>query len=149
LATNIRISQKAWWCGIGVLLLLGMTPNLFSTQSSTASKKTRSSSAAKKKKSTSRKSSRKSKTAGQKAPTPDRIREIQGALQREGFTNSEPNGKWDDATVEAMRRYQEKNGLNPSGKIDAPTLNKLGLGSETAGKGAPTVSSAPPASPTP
>jgi hypothetical protein len=36
-----------------------------------------------------------------------------------------------------MKKYQDKNGLNPTGKIDALTLQKLGLGSETAGKGAP------------
>ena len=38
---------------------------------------------------------------------------------------------------EAMKNYQDKNGLNPTGKIDALTLQKLGLGSDTAGKGAP------------
>ncbi len=36
-----------------------------------------------------------------------------------------------------MKKYQDKNGLNATGKIDALTLQKLGLGSETAGKGAP------------
>ena len=76
-------------------------------------------------------------TRAQTAPTPDRIREIQSALKREGAYQGEPTGKWDDATVEAMKKYQDKNGLNPTGKIDALTLNKLGLGSETAGKGAP------------
>ena len=58
-------------------------------------------------------------------------------MQREGAYDGEPTGKWDDATVEAMKKYQDKNGLSPTGKIDAPTLEKLGLGSETAGKGAP------------
>ena len=91
----------------------------------------------KKKRTTSSKSKRKSKPAAQKAPTPDRIREIQSALQREGAYQGEPTGKWDDSTVEAMRNYQDKNGLNATGKIDALTLQKLGLGSETAGKGAP------------
>jgi hypothetical protein len=36
-----------------------------------------------------------------------------------------------------MKKYQDKNGFTPTGKIDALSLNKLGLGSETAGKGAP------------
>ncbi len=49
----------------------------------------------------------------------------------------EPSGKWDDATVDAMKKYQDKNGINPTGKIDALSLEKLGLGSDTAGKGAP------------
>ena len=80
---------------------------------------------------------------GQKAPTPDRIAEIQSALARENAYQGEPNGKWDAATIGAMKRFQSANGLDPTGKIDALTLQKLGLGSEVAGKGAPTPPSAP------
>jgi peptidoglycan hydrolase-like protein with peptidoglycan-binding domain len=69
--------------------------------------------------------------------------EIQTALARENAYRGVPNGKWDVATVEAMRRFQDANGLNPTGKIDALTLQKLGLGSEVAGKGAPTPPSGP------
>ena len=76
-------------------------------------------------------------TADTAAPTSDRIKEIQGALQKDGSYEGEPTGKWDAATSDAMRKYQGKNGVNPTGKIDAVSLNKLGLGSETAGKGAP------------
>jgi hypothetical protein len=36
-----------------------------------------------------------------------------------------------------MKKYQDKNGFPATGKIDAASLNKLGLGSDTAGKGAP------------
>jgi peptidoglycan hydrolase-like protein with peptidoglycan-binding domain len=88
------------------------------------------------------------KPKGQAAPTSDRIREIQTALQKDGSYEGEPTGKWDAATEDAMRKYQDKNGVNPTGKIDAVSLNKLGLGSETAGKGAPVpaaTSSTPPA----
>jgi peptidoglycan hydrolase-like protein with peptidoglycan-binding domain len=71
------------------------------------------------------------------APTPDRVKEIQSALQREGAFEGAPNGKWDAATVDAMKKFQDKNGLPSTGKIDALSLQKLGLGSDTAGKGAP------------
>jgi peptidoglycan hydrolase-like protein with peptidoglycan-binding domain len=74
---------------------------------------------------------------GQTAPTPDRIEEIQAALARENDYAGDPNGKWDVATIEAMKKFQSANGLSPTGKIDALTLQKLGLGSEVAGKGAP------------
>jgi peptidoglycan hydrolase-like protein with peptidoglycan-binding domain len=77
------------------------------------------------------------KPKGQAAPTSDRIKEIQTALQKDGSYDGEPTGKWDAATSDAMRKYQEKNGVNPTGKIDAVSLNKLCLGSDTAGKGAP------------
>jgi peptidoglycan hydrolase-like protein with peptidoglycan-binding domain len=74
---------------------------------------------------------------GQQAPAPERISEIQQALAKDGSFNGSPNGKWDDSTIEAMKKFQAGHGLNPSGKLDAPTLNKLGLGSQTAGVAAP------------
>jgi peptidoglycan hydrolase-like protein with peptidoglycan-binding domain len=89
-------------------------------------------------KSSSRKSSRTKKVKGQAAPTPERINEIQAALAKKGAYDGEPSGKWDDSTMDAMKKFQASHGLNPSGKLDAPTLQKLGLGSETAGVAAPT-----------
>lgn len=73
----------------------------------------------------------------QKAPTPERISEIQSALARGGYYQGNPNGKWDSNTVSAMQKFQSENGLSSSGKIDAPSLQKLGLGSATAGVDAP------------
>jgi peptidoglycan hydrolase-like protein with peptidoglycan-binding domain len=85
------------------------------------------------------KSSRRThKVKGQAAPTPERIDEIQQALARNGAYEAVTSGKWDDSTTEAMRKFQTAHGLNPTGKLDAPTLQKLGLGSETAGLAAPT-----------
>ena len=108
-----------------------------------------SSTTAKKKKRAAGKSSRKPKVKGQAAPAPDRIKEIQSALQKDGSYEGEPTGKWDAATTDAMKKYQDKNGFPATGKIDAASLNKLGLGSDTAGKGAPVpaASSVPPSSP--
>lgn len=74
---------------------------------------------------------------GQKTPAPERISEIQQALAKDGSFAGTPNGKWDDSTVEAMKKFQAGHGLSPSGKLDAPTLQKLGLGSQTAGVAAP------------
>jgi len=100
---------------------------------------------AKKSSKSGKSSSRKGKRVkGQAAPTPDRINEIQGALAKNGVYTGEPSGKWDDSTVGAMKKFQASHGLNPTGKMDALTLQKLGLGSETAGMGVPTP---PPNSP--
>jgi peptidoglycan hydrolase-like protein with peptidoglycan-binding domain len=74
---------------------------------------------------------------GQKEPAPERISEIQTALAKDGSFNGKPSGKWDALTVDAMKRFQESHGLNPSGKLDAKTLQKLGLGSQTAGLAPP------------
>jgi peptidoglycan hydrolase-like protein with peptidoglycan-binding domain len=83
----------------------------------------------------SRRSSRRER--GQKAPAPDRISEIQQALAKDGSFVGAPNGKWDAATMDAMKKFQEAHGLNPSGKLDAKTLQHLGLGSQTAGVAPP------------
>lgn len=74
---------------------------------------------------------------GQKAPEPSRVSEIQTALAKDGSFPGKPNGKWDSDTVDAMKRFQESHGLNPTGKLDAKTLQKLGLGSQTAGVAPP------------
>jgi peptidoglycan hydrolase-like protein with peptidoglycan-binding domain len=88
-----------------------------------------------------RKTSKKSKKKdrGQQAPASDRITEIQQALSKDGSYNGTPSGKWDDATVSAMKKFQSDHGLNPSGKLEARSLERLGLGSQTAGVGAPII----------
>jgi len=94
---------------------------------------------AKKSSKSGKSSSRKGKRVkGQAAPTTDRINEIQSALAKNGAYAGEPSGKWDDSTVDAMKKFQASHGLNPTGKMDALTLQKLGLGSGTAGMGVPT-----------
>jgi peptidoglycan hydrolase-like protein with peptidoglycan-binding domain len=118
----------------GAALVFSAAGQAAAAQSS--SSKTTTSLTAKKKK-TSSKYRKKSRTRAQAAPTPDRIKEIQAALQKDGSYQGEPTGKWDTATADAMRKFQDKNGFSPTGKIDALSLNKLGLGSEIAGKGAP------------
>ena len=138
------MKKRLWLFLFGLALLVSASPVVSSAGKPAAAQST----AKKKKKSSQSKAKKPAKAAGQKAPTPDRIRDIQSALQRQGAYQGEPNGKWDDATVTAMRKYQEDHGLNLTGKIDALSLQKLGLGSETAGKGSPTptASSASPAS---
>jgi peptidoglycan hydrolase-like protein with peptidoglycan-binding domain len=89
------------------------------------------------KRSSSKSSKRPRKQPGQKAPTSDRISEIQAALARQGSFQGSPTGKWDDETSAAMRKFQASHGLNPNGKLDAPSLQHLGLGSQTAGIAAP------------
>jgi peptidoglycan hydrolase-like protein with peptidoglycan-binding domain len=133
------MNKRTWLCWLGAVLLVSAAPAVFGAQNQAPAQ-----SSPKKKKTSSKK--RKPVPRGQKVPTPDRIREIQTALNREGALSGDPTGKWDDATVNAMKKYQEAHGLSPTGKIDAVTLEKLGLGSQTAGKGAPlpTASSADP-----
>lgn len=74
---------------------------------------------------------------GQKAPTADRIKDIQSALAREGFYQGQPTGKMDATTVDSLEKFQSAHGLDASGKLDAPTLQKMGLGSDVAGVSPP------------
>jgi peptidoglycan hydrolase-like protein with peptidoglycan-binding domain len=109
-----------------------------SSASRSASKSSGHSSPASSKKNKSSKKSRRSRREPtQKAPTPERISEIQSSLARGGYYQGDPNGKWDSNTVAAMQKFQSANGLDPSGKLDATSLQKLGLGSGIAGVSAP------------
>jgi peptidoglycan hydrolase-like protein with peptidoglycan-binding domain len=127
------MKTRTWLCYVGAVLIVSAAPAAYGAPAPVAAQ-----SSASRKKKTASKSKKKPKISSQKAPTADRIREIQSALKQQGAYDGEPTGKWDDSTVDAMKKYQENRGLNPTGKIDALTLNKLGLGSGTAGKGAPT-----------
>jgi peptidoglycan hydrolase-like protein with peptidoglycan-binding domain len=123
------MTKRTWLCTLGAVLLLSAAPIVSAAGDTPAAQ-----ASVKRKKG---KKKAKATARGQKAPTPDRIKEIQDALSREGALEGKPSGKWDDATIAAMKKYQGDQGLNPTGKIDAVTLEKLGLGSDTAGKGAP------------
>jgi peptidoglycan hydrolase-like protein with peptidoglycan-binding domain len=61
-------------------------------------------------------------------PEPERIQEIQQALVQAGYLKAQPNGRWDDQTREAMRRYQADHGFPATGLPEAKSLMKLGLG---------------------
>ena len=123
--------------GLALLLTAGTAWSATSTPGKAArgSAKPAASGASKSRGKRSRHSSRRER--GQKAPAPERISEIQQALAKDGSFSGKPSGKWDDSTVEAMKKFQAGHGLNPSGKLDAVTLQKLGLGSQTAGVAAP------------
>lgn len=64
----------------------------------------------------------------QTQPTPERYREIQGALAKKGYLHGEPTGKWDDESADALRRFQHDQNLEASGKLDSLSLIALGLG---------------------
>lgn len=118
---------------------LGVFSDSVKAQSSTPKKFTAS---AAHKSSHGKKSSKRSRRRerGQKAPTSDRISEIQQALAKNGSYTGTPNGKWDTSTEDALRKFQESHGLNPTGKLDARSLQQLGLGSSITGVAPPAPS---------
>lgn len=119
------------WAGLTLLSGAMATPKAKpgSSKSTSAAK-----SPAKKSSGSKSKSRAKPKTASRKkappkqtAPTPDRIQEIQEALSRAGFP-SEPTGAMDASTIESLKKFQEKQSLEPTGKLSSLTLIALGLG---------------------
>src|ERR1035441_5439765 len=74
-------------------------------------------------------SSRGKKTSGkrgvtwrnrQTSPTPDRYREIQGALASKGYLKPEDaTGTWNQSSADAMKKFQMEQNLDSTGKINS------------------------------
>jgi hypothetical protein len=65
----------------------------------------------------------------QMSPTPDRYREIQGALASKGFLKPEDaTGTWNQTSSDAMKKFQAEQNLDSNGKINSLSLIALGLG---------------------
>ena len=65
---------------------------------------------------------------GQQEIDGDRVTQIQQALIREHYMSGDPSGKWDDATLDAMKKFQADNGWQTRLAPDSRALVKLGLG---------------------
>lgn len=57
----------------------------------------------------------------------DTIRDVQTRLKAGGFYFGEINGRYDSATAAGVTRYQIRNGLQITGKLDQPTRYALGV----------------------
>ncbi len=55
------------------------------------------------------------------------VRAVQTRLKTGGFYSGEINGRYDNDTSIAITRYQIRNGLQITGKLDAPTRQALGV----------------------
>jgi len=76
----------------------------------------------------SRKSASKGRAHGQQKIDSKRTEEIQEALIREHYLDGKPTGVWNDATQQAMQKYQADNNWQSKTTPDARALIKLGLG---------------------
>jgi hypothetical protein len=78
--------------------------------------------------STRKNGKRKTTARGQQKIDPERAQAIQEALIREHYLNGEAAGKWDQASEDAMRRYQADHGWQAKTVPDSRALISLGLG---------------------
>lgn len=65
---------------------------------------------------------------GQLQPDQARVRQIQQALLDKGYTNFQPNGQWDEATLTPLRKIADDKGWQTTNVPDARVLIMLGLG---------------------
>ena len=75
------------------------------------------------------------KTAGPRAPrgpvfraNKEQIVAAQKMMKQRGLFSGTESGKLDDDTRAALKSYQERNGLKVTGTLNAPTLQKMGIG---------------------
>lgn len=101
-----------------------------SSASKSASKTTpRKTTAASKRRSTSRKPKVASWRNNQRSPTPERYKEIQEALASKGYLQPDTvSGVWDTSSTSALKKFQQDQNLEPSGKLDSLSIIALGLG---------------------
>lgn len=64
----------------------------------------------------------------QTGPTAERYKQIQQALIDKGYMQGSATGDWEQDSVAALRKFQADQKLEVSGKINALTLIRLGLG---------------------
>jgi len=127
-------SGKLLSAGCALLLVSALASAQTSKKSSAASKKPAAKSGTGTAHTTSRKGKKSRRTAanwrrrGQQKIDPKRAREIQEALIREHYLNGNASGVWDDASQNAMERYQADHGWQSKMVPDARALITLGLG---------------------
>ena len=83
------------------------------------------------------------RSRGQHSIDGQRTREIQSALIREHYLSGEPTGVWNQASKDAMLRYQADNGWQTRIAPDSRALIKLGLGPDHKGLLNPETASIP------
>ena len=137
--------------------LLILLPAAFTAAQTSAPAKKKSTSTAKKRTTAARKTTGKRSTPAsanrqswrtrQMQPTEQRYKEIQRALGSKGYLQGEPTGSWNQESVDALKRFQQDQKLEPTGKIDSLSLIALGLGPKhVTANAAPPPQSTPPAS---
>lgn len=57
----------------------------------------------------------------------DAVRNVQGRLRALGFYTGAVDGQWGPGTEQATMRLQQNRGLQPSGRLDPPTVTAMGL----------------------
>jgi peptidoglycan hydrolase-like protein with peptidoglycan-binding domain len=125
-------------CGFALPASAGEDASVKRSSSTSARSKTKSGHVASSTKSGSAKTrasskgrKRSKKVRGQQKIDSQRAEAIQEALIRQHYLSGEATGTWDQASEEAMRRFQREHGWQDKTVPDSRALIKLGLGPST------------------
>ena len=129
-----------------VTLLALSTLSFAATHRKPAKKNVRSTASTKSKSGRKTKGRARSHYRGPQTPTPERYREIQQRLADKGYFHGSVDGNWGSDSVDALKRFQKEQGLDPDGKLGSLSLIAMGLGPKrlAAQTGEPPASSLPP-----
>jgi peptidoglycan hydrolase-like protein with peptidoglycan-binding domain len=83
-----------------------------------------------------------SKPAKPKGAGSDQVKAVQAALNKQGAALKE-DGVFGNKTRAALQKFQKANGLKITGRMDQPTLDKLGVAAAAAAPAAPKAAPAP------
>jgi peptidoglycan hydrolase-like protein with peptidoglycan-binding domain len=64
-----------------------------------------------------------------------RVQSVQQALKQKGYDAGAVDGRWGPNTQDALRQFQQSQGITPSGNLDAQTLSALGVDQNQATQG--------------
>jgi hypothetical protein len=132
-------------------LLLVASPMLAASKKPAAVKKSKSKTTTSATRKTAKKSTLKTvRSRSQAMPTPERYKQIQDALAAKGYlTPEQANGQWDEASMDALKRFQSAQNIESTGKINSLSLIALGLGPkhDTSSPAAVPQATPPPVSP--
>jgi Putative peptidoglycan binding domain/Protein of unknown function (DUF1236) len=67
--------------------------------------------------------------------SPEEIREIQQVLLEKGFFHGRVDGRMGPETMSAIREFQQREGIEVTGRIDERTMTSLGISGHTQGQG--------------
>jgi peptidoglycan hydrolase-like protein with peptidoglycan-binding domain len=74
-----------------------------------------------------------SMSGGAQALSSDQVRQVQQALKDKGHDVGAIDGQWGPKTQNALKEYQQAQGMSASGELDSQTLSSLGVSGSAVG----------------
>lgn len=72
---------------------------------------------------------------GGSAPSLSDVKQVQQKLNDQGFNAGPVDGKFGPKTQDALRQFQQKQGIQPTGKMDSQTMAAMGVQGQRSGQG--------------